>query len=411
MRENELKEALTQITMSNKRKEEIISKLTKQKNESTFLFRIKGIKKIKVAVFCILVTGMVAFPVKAVVSSLVKERMNQVPVQEMESIARELNNSNANADTLSRDLKQEELDRLNELFKEYHNGTFPTGKITEIESEKQVNPESICFLPATQTYYFPKREMTDEELLQYIDFQFKRTYALEQNLDEDIKAQQKEREEAQKDKIQTIEASGGISLEEASRIGGKWLQTLFQVNKDGLEKNCYLMDTSDMDTAVTNKYPNVYMSYYGTMHEHYYFHIDAATGALVAAEQSMADSSKDVPQDLFQSNIQSDLESAKSILEKMIGVNDDFTNIYCSYALTQDDNIKYGVVSFHFVKEDETDYIVKINVDTKELVSFSDVYQETQEQTRERLEQIKEFNKKVRGDEYEEITYHRIELK
>lgn len=92
-------------------------------------------------------------------------------------------------------------------------------------------------------------------------------------------------------------------------------------------------------------------------------------------------------------------------------MDDDFTKIYSSFGLTQEDNINQSIVSFHFVKEDETDYIVQINVDTQELVSFSDTYQETKEQTRERLEIIKEFNKKAQGDEYEEITYQRIELK
>lgn len=81
MRVNELKEAFAQVRISDKRKEEIISKLTKQKKVSILPIRIKGLKKIKAAVFCILATGVIAFPVKAVVLSLVKERMYQVPTQ------------------------------------------------------------------------------------------------------------------------------------------------------------------------------------------------------------------------------------------------------------------------------------------------------------------------------------------
>lgn len=410
MREEELKEALERITMSYEVKEELINKLNLQKNKRKYLSRFLAFKKVKIAVFLILVTGLIAFPVKAVVLSLVRERMEQVPQQEMDEIAEAVNQSDANADIFSRDFMESEINRLNELYKEYQNGRFPEGSITEIVSEIEINPESICFLPSTQTYYFPLREMSDEELLQYIDFHFKRSYALEQNLDEEIMAEQEESEKEQNEKIQDIKNLGGISLEEANQIGGEWLQKLFQTDKEGMENNCYLYDTSDVDTAVTNKHPNIYMSYYGTLYEHYYFYIDADSGNLVSAELSDASvEEEDVALNLVQDNMQINLESAKSVLWNILGNEQEFLHIYCGYGVTEDNQIDSGIVSFHFVKEDNTDYKVQINADTQELVSFSDVYYESEEETRQRLEELKEFLKKTKG-EYEEITYYRLEV-
>lgn len=38
--------------------------------------------------------------------------------------------------------------------------------------------KGVGFLPSKSTFFFPEREMEDEELLQYIDFMQKREYSL-----------------------------------------------------------------------------------------------------------------------------------------------------------------------------------------------------------------------------------------
>lgn len=410
MKNEELKETLLQITMSYQMKEEISSQLMLLKNEKNRRNEYTVWKKVKIAIFCVLVTSLIALPVKAVVQSLVNERMKHVPQKEIESIADELNSSDINADTFNRDLTGSEINRLNELFKEYQNGKFPIEKITEIESEKQINPEKICFAPATHTYYFPKREMTDEELLQYIDFRYKQSYALEQSLDEEIKAEQKEKENEEKKLVQDIQERGGVGLEEASQIGKEWMEILFQTDTEGMEKNCYLMDTSDMDTEVTNKYPEVYLSYYNTLHEYYYFYIEAGTGALVSAEQSTGEFREDLPTNLVQDNMKLNLESAKKILKKIIGAEEEFIHIYCGYGVTDEGQIDSGIVSFHFVKEDNTDYKVQITADTQELVYYSDVYYVNEEQTRAKLEELKKFIKETQNENYKGVSYYQIEV-
>lgn len=407
MRQEELKEALQKITMTPEMKEKLLLELNSKNSRKP---KQLAWRKLKIAVCFLLVTGLFAIPVKAVVQSLVTQRMEQVPVEEINNITKDLNQSDKNADTFSREFTKEEEVRLNDLYKEYSQGKFPTEEITKIASDKEVDPEKICFISDTQTYYFPNREMTDEELLEYIDWTQKQSYALEQNLDGEIKKGQEEKDKEEREEIQTIQKSGGIDKAEASRLGGEWMQKLFDEDINGMETNCYLTGTGEVEEEIASKYPKVYMSYYGTMHNHYYFYLDAITGTLVTAEHSTAGIWDNTPIELLQDNMKLNLESARDILEKQIGIHEKFTHIYCGYGVTEDNQINSGILSFHFVTNENTDYIVKVRADNQELVIYYDTYFVDEEQTKKKLDELKELLKKSQEKDYKEVTHYRIEV-
>ena len=68
---------------------------------------------------------LAAIPVKAWVSSLVQERMEQVPAEEQKELENVMDSQTVNADTYSREYTQEEKARDAELRKAYAGGTFP----------------------------------------------------------------------------------------------------------------------------------------------------------------------------------------------------------------------------------------------------------------------------------------------
>lgn len=78
--------------------------------------------------------------------------------------------------------------------------------------------------------------------------------------------------------------------------------------------------------------------------------------------------------------------------------------------MTDEGQIDSGIVSFHFVKEDNTDYKVQITADTQELVYYSDVYYVKEEQTRAKLEELRKFLKETQNEDDKGVSYYQIEV-
>lgn len=85
------------------------------------------------------------------------------------------------ADHYSRKLYSQEQKRKELLQKEYKKGTLPETKLKEVDSQKEVKAnggKEVVYCRANSTFYLPKSELTDEQLLQIIDFNERRDYAL-----------------------------------------------------------------------------------------------------------------------------------------------------------------------------------------------------------------------------------------
>ena len=78
-----------------------------------------------------------------------------------------------------RKLTVEENDRYEELLADYENeGVYTENQIEIIESHEEYTGESIAFCTADSTFDFPEREMSDDELLQLIEYEHKSTYCI-----------------------------------------------------------------------------------------------------------------------------------------------------------------------------------------------------------------------------------------
>ena len=109
--------------------------------------------------------------------SHVQQRMESLSEEEKENLAEEA--KYANADVFSRELTGEERIRLNELLERYQTeGLFPEREVLEVSDVDEVVPNRVCFLPETSTFYLPDAPMKDEQLLELIDFYYKRDYSL-----------------------------------------------------------------------------------------------------------------------------------------------------------------------------------------------------------------------------------------
>lgn len=107
------------------------------------------------------------------------QRMNSLNEEEMLTYNSEVQNTDKEADSFSRQLSKLERDKMLEFREEYETeGRFPTKEILKVQKKSEVVHGELCFCVENSTFYLPKQELTDDELLQIIDFMVKRDYSV-----------------------------------------------------------------------------------------------------------------------------------------------------------------------------------------------------------------------------------------
>lgn len=113
--------------------------------------------------------------------SMYQRRMEEMNQEKLEEYFSQVYTGTIPADTYNRKMTAEEEKRLAELDSAYRNeGLFPNGEISLLDSREAYKGKGVGYYAATGTFYFPENEMSDEELLQIIDFRQKRDYSIQQ---------------------------------------------------------------------------------------------------------------------------------------------------------------------------------------------------------------------------------------
>ena len=152
-----------------------------------------------------------------------------------------------NMDSYSRKLTDSERERMDKLREQYENeGRFPEGKVAVVDKE-DAKEGQITFVTTTRTYVIPEKEMTDEQILQIIDYGYKEDYSLrqerretEENYDGVVSDEQVAENE------EKIKSSNGMSKEAAKELVAKYI------------KNIYDIDVSEYDVDVNANYDSSY---------------------------------------------------------------------------------------------------------------------------------------------------------
>lgn len=133
-----LKETMDQIHMKEEMQEEIIMNVKRQADRRAFE-RKRPQKAAAAAAVFVLIAGA-AIPIQAGIRYLVKDRMEDIPKQELETVNQMLQSQDdAEADSFSREYSKEELKRMQQMEKDYQNGRFPQKTITFTDSFEQIS--------------------------------------------------------------------------------------------------------------------------------------------------------------------------------------------------------------------------------------------------------------------------------
>ena len=342
MREKQLKLAFDHLNIKPEMETEILEyveqmeKFQKKRTLPHYWQRIAAI-----FMGALLVGSLLSIPVKAFVHAFVQERMEQLSKEEVSAIATTIQEQAISADSMIREYTLEENTRMTELAKAYNQGMFPTGAITEVATKSEAEGLEFCYITQTGEFYLPSRSLTDEELLEIIDFNIKRDYALSCANKEIMEEQQ----ELNTQREQVITKQGGITEEESVDKATLYMEMIYGKSTTGYELNHYVFDleADPVESYFSFEVSKFYDVNFSVIHDYYYLYIDPADGSLLQADHSYVKGQNLDPltqEDLFDT-VNTLYQSGKELIEKLHPENVEYSDIYYKYCLDENGYV-YG---------------------------------------------------------------------
>ena len=285
----EIKEVMDQMHISEEMQEEVIRNIQKRMENGNKYTRTRIWKRLATAAAAfMLVAGVISFPVRAFVTSVVKERMESFSKEEVQEIHDMVQSKPTETDVFSREYSDREKERNKVLWQAYKDGKFPENVIAQVDNAEDVPEGTVCYIRSTGVFNLPDQEMTDEEILEIIDFQHKMSYAIEQGpAAQEARAEMQEEKKRIREKIQ---AAGGISEEEAIEIARKQMEAELGERAEGKEILKYqdgsaaviILDISE-ETDYEHTGDQAYYVIFDNPNDHsiYYCTIDAVDGSVL----------------------------------------------------------------------------------------------------------------------------------
>lgn len=304
-------------------------------------------KNLAAAAVVVVAAGIAAVPVRAFVNSLVRERMEEMPREEKEEYVDTLKEQKTAADGFSRAYTEQEQARYDALAQKYQEGVFPEQALPQAENEEEAADYEFCYLVPAATFCLPERELTDEEMLEIIDFFVKRDYAYTEAYAEEHAAEIAAKEAREQAAIEENVEGGGITQQEAIEIGRQKLEDIFGVTTEGFEQNAYYNEPEEGRRAdYCVNWTNI------ISHKYYYFNIDAQDGHLVSATYSgmdVHDETSTLTVEEAQERIPQLRAAAEEDMKSKVGVS--YDKVYVYYWSYEDGSAGSGA-GFYFVGED-----------------------------------------------------------
>ena len=363
MKLQDLKHAIDQIEIDKTMQQEIIRQVSeKTEDRKTTPVKHKTVQRkhpyfpriAATAAGVLLLVGGISIPARALVSSLVQERMESLPAKERQEMVEMLDSQTVDADSYSRDYTPEEKSRMSELYRQYQQGVFPEEELPQADSMEQVKDLELCYLTTTSSFYLPDRELTDEELLQIIDFETKRNYVLQKRYEEEYADEIAENAREQEKQIEQAVNEGGITEQEAAVEAQKWLNKIYGITGDGLEMSSHLETGEFYLLGERDLYIVIFTD--AATRQHYYFYIRSRDGIPAYISYSSASNASDaeLTPDELEEVIPELKEKAVSFVTEKLGEDmASYAEKYVSYYVYNGQRAATSI-KYIFVKEDKT---------------------------------------------------------
>lgn len=288
---------------------------------------------------------------------LYRQRLASMEPQKVEKLDSVTQKQRMGADSYSRDLSETEEERLLKLEEKYKNeGLFPRAELRCADTEEDVSPGGLCYCYEDGTFYLPEGEMGEEELLQIIDFQYKREYSLEII---------REGEEVE-DQTVDVDISGTEDGKMAAEKGREFLKDLY--GWEIQNANCEVKSDGE-DYSVTWKRSG----------QAYDVEIEMSIDTMELRHLSIDDGEK--PESgKMKIDVNEYVKYAKQVtkIEKKLKGKEENIKLWMGYHYRKESIPEFGVVKYYLMYKDKSGYVFKYNLNEKmitEIVYMSDVKQ------------------------------------
>lgn len=192
-----------------------------------------------------------------------KNYLDSLSMTEVDEIYRYYYMGNTETGFFSRELSENERVRNRILKKCYkENGKIPDKQITIINNPSDNTGKDVCFCTYNCTYYLPTDELSDEQLLELIDYQIKAEYCFERIQDEvarGLRSEWPHIDYVERERTETIDTYETVDL---NIINQPWLiayeELLGQLfKKNEALVNTFISDTDKRRDELQNYYYNV----------------------------------------------------------------------------------------------------------------------------------------------------------
>ncbi len=252
------------IEISADTKKKIYRNCLKGKRAGDLRFRYASVLTALIGVTVFACTGAGAY---AAYQS-VQTRLESMPQQEVQEYVQDLSNTPGVKidDAYSRKLTDEETLRVAELERKYNTeNEFPEENVQRVKTFEEWDGESVCYVEEDNTLYFPD-EMSDEDLLTFIDYSTKKDYVMEQEAERI----------AEEEGLNT--PSPYMDVEDISE------EELIKIGRDALDKLFGKDVASDWNVRTEAFKPSAANPEYGTSHDHYYIYWEQPGGSSMSMD-------------------------------------------------------------------------------------------------------------------------------
>ena len=283
------------------------------------------LKYIPVVIFTILIA---AYPVKAA-SDYVSSRLAKLSEEEKNELRTMIRSLDEEAIRYSRDFSESEQEQYDALLVQYDKGVFPQGTLSIVNDIHAANDETVYYNPEDNCIYLPDRRLTEEELLEMIDFYNKTDYSLRTS-----DASTKYRADMENKRLQlSVDA---LSEDEAVASAAFYVETMYGIATEKMEKR---LNGNYGDYQITFTEDNVSYSV-----------------CIQADDASFKDISMDMEGFAYyhdnlkvkDSHLRKKGKEAKTIAAKLLGEKSAITDAYAQYKLNEKGQIPHGSVVYLF---------------------------------------------------------------
>ena len=171
------KDLFSNIEISNDIKLELYKNCKKGKRTADLRFRYASVLT---ALIVIVIIGCSGFGARACYEGI-KSRMESMSQKEHDDLVDDLQNDTGvkTDDAWSRKLTDDEVLRMAKLERQYYDlGVYPESEVERLKTLDEWDCKTLCYIEEDHLLHLPDKEMDDEQLLLFIDYNAKKDYVI-----------------------------------------------------------------------------------------------------------------------------------------------------------------------------------------------------------------------------------------